>query len=158
MSKIGKTFDEFNVGEKITFPLATITEHHILSWAALSGDFNPLHLNAEFAKKTPLGQRLGGRVPYGQMITCLMSGPLGSMLLFGTGAALLDISFKFVNPAGIGDTLYEEIEVVEKKPSKKYEGGIVKFKLTCKNQKEEEIVNGTMTFLVLNKKLIPPYR
>ena len=146
----GRTFDEFKVGEKMLLPLMTITEASVMSWAGLSGDFNPLHVNEEYAKTTFLGKKVGGRVPHGQFIASLSVSPIGS-LLCGTAIAFLEMSFRFIGPFGIGDTLYVEVEVIEKKPSTKYPGGTIKFHTITRNQKGEQVIEGNASFLVSNE-------
>jgi len=157
ITSLAKTFDEFKVGEKMIFPLVTITEAHVMAWANLSGDLNPLHVNEEYAKKTFIGEKVGGKVPHGQFIASLAITPIG-YLLAGTVIAFLELSSKFTAPVGIGDTLYEEIEVAEKKPSEKYPGGVVKFHMITRNQKGEQVVEGSASFLVSNENTLKlPY-
>lgn len=143
----GKTFDELNVGEKMAFAPTTVTETHITLFAGLSGDLNPLHINEEFAKKTIFG----GRVAHGMLTASIMSGPVG-MLVAGTSMALLSVSFKFTAPVRAGDTIRVEAEVLEKRPSKKYRGGVIKIGMTCKNQKEETVAEGEMVLLVSSER------
>ena len=143
----GKTFDEFSLGEKMVFAPTTVTETHITFFAGLSGDLNPLHVNEEFAKKT----MFGGRVAHGMLTASIMSGPVG-MLLAGTSMALLSVSFKFTSPVKAGDTIHVEAEVLEKRPSKKYRGGVVKLGMLCKNQREETVAEGDMVLLVSNER------
>jgi acyl dehydratase len=54
------TFDELPVGKKATYA-RTVTEKDIQLFAVVSGDVNPLHLNAEFAKGTQFGERKNRR-------------------------------------------------------------------------------------------------
>jgi acyl dehydratase len=146
----GRTFNEFKVGEKMLFPLMTITEASLMIWAGLSGDFNPLHVNEEYAKTTFLGEKAGGKVPHGQFIASLAVTPVGQ-LLYGTAIAFLEMSFRFIRPFAIGDTLYIEVEVAEKKPTRKYPGGVVKFHTITRNQRGEQIIEGALSFLVSNE-------
>jgi len=143
----GKAFDEFSLGEKMVFAPTTVTETHITLFAGLSGDLNPLHTNEEFAKKT----MFGGRVAHGMLTASIMSGPVG-MLVAGTSMALLSVSFKFTAPVKAWDTIHVEAEVLEKRPSKKYRGGVVKLGMICKNQREETVAEGDMVLLVSNER------
>ena len=147
ITSLAKTFDEFTVGEKMVFPLVTITEAHVVAWAGLSGDFNPLHMNQEYAKTTTTGAKVGGMVPHGQFIAAISVTPIGH-LLAGTAIAFLDLSFQFKAPFGVGDTLYVEVEVSDKKPSTKYDGGMVRFNLTTRNQQGTAVIEGSAAFLV----------
>lgn len=49
---MGKYFEEFKIGEEFISPGRTVTESDIVSFAGLSGDYNPLHTNEEFAKES----------------------------------------------------------------------------------------------------------
>ncbi len=148
MSQLGKTYGEFVVGEKDISPAVTITDAHIILFASLSGDYNPLHIDEEFAKKTPFGTRIA----HGLLSVSVMSGYLGQ-LLNGTAIAFLGARYKFTAPVKIGDTVHAESEVIEKKDKEKYNGGVVKIKLQIKNQKDEVCVEGEATVLVSNTRL-----
>ncbi|MHA1607260.1 MAG: MaoC family dehydratase [Candidatus Freyarchaeota archaeon] len=143
-----KTFNEFEVGEKFVSPAITVTDAHITLFAGLSGDFNPLHVNDEFAKKTPFG----ARIAHGLLTITLMSGFMG-MLVAGTAIAFLEARYKFLAPVKVGDTIHTEGEVVEKKPTSKYPGGVVRFKYEIKNQRGEVCVEGEAALLVADRVL-----
>lgn len=142
---IGKTFDEFQQNQKYVFPTLTVTESHIVQFAGLSGDYNPLHVDEEYAKNTGFK----GRIAHGMLTASIISGYLG-MLAYGTVIALLEVSFKFLSPVKIGDTVTTTAEVIEKKSSSKYNGGIIKFKLNCKKQNNETAVEGEAVVLISN--------
>ncbi|MEX2706172.1 MAG: MaoC/PaaZ C-terminal domain-containing protein [Candidatus Freyrarchaeum guaymaensis] len=148
MSQLGKTYGEFVVGEKDISPAVTITDAHIILFASLSGDYNPLHIDEEFAKKTPFGTRIA----HGLLSVSVMSGYLGQ-LLNGTAIAFLGARYKFTAPVKIGDTVHAESEVIEKKDKEKYNGGVVKIKLQIKNQRDEVCVEGEAAVLVSNTRL-----
>ena len=54
----GKFFEEFSVGQRIITPGRTITEADVVGFAGLSGDFNSIHTDAEYARTTTFGQRM----------------------------------------------------------------------------------------------------
>ena len=147
MSYSGKTFPEFKVGDKLVSPSITVTESHIALFAGLSGDFNPLHTNEEFAQKMPFK----GRIAHGMLTVSMESGFIG-MLLAGTAIAFLEAEYKFKAPVKINDTIHTELEVAETKPVQKYDGGIVKFNMQIKNQRGETVVEGYATVMVSNKR------
>ncbi|MBS7251320.1 MAG: MaoC family dehydratase N-terminal domain-containing protein [Candidatus Freyarchaeota archaeon] len=147
MSYSGKTFPEFKVGDKLVSPSITVTESHITLFAGLSGDFNPLHTNEEFAQKMPFK----GRIAHGMLTVSMESGFIG-MLLAGTAIAFLEAEYKFKAPVKINDTIHTELEVAETKPVQKYDGGIVKFNMQIKNQRGETVVEGYATVMVSNKR------
>jgi len=128
------TFDDFQVGMKIKSQGLTITETHIIQFAELTGDYNPLHINEIFAKDTIFE----GRVAHG-LLTLSIAFGLFVPLVAGTTIALLEVSSKFLKPVKIGDTIYVITEVVDKRPSNKYNGGVITFKHEVKNQNEETV-------------------
>ena len=54
----GRTFDEFKIDEEIVSGARTVTEADVVNFACLSGDFNPQHINKEYAGKDPNGERI----------------------------------------------------------------------------------------------------
>lgn len=128
------TYDDFQVGMKLKSQGLTVTESHITQFAGLTGDYNPLHVDEVFAKDSIFG----GRVAHGLLTLSLAVGLFAS-LVAGTAIALLEVDSKFLKPVRIGDTIYVEIEVVDKKPSDKYNGGVVTFRHEVRNQKGEVV-------------------
>ena len=149
MSYKGMTFPEFKLGDRFASSPITVTESHITLFAGLSGDFNPLHTNEEFAQKTPFK----GRIAHGLLTLSIGSGFIG-MLLAGTAIAFMELKCSFKAPVKIGDTIHTELEVMETKPVQKYNGGIVKFDLKIKNQRSEAVVEGYAVLMVSNKRPI----
>ncbi|AOL17423.1 dehydratase [Sulfolobus sp. A20] len=137
------TFDDFEIGMKFISPRITVTDAHIVLFAGLSGDFNPLHVDDMFAKKTIFGSRIA----HGLLTVTLLSGHMG-MLVAGTAMAFLEMHTKFLKPVRVGDTIYGEAEVVDKKPVEKYNGGVVTIKSRVKNQNDEVVVESESKLLV----------
>lgn len=94
------------VGQKARRSL-TLTEEHVKTFASLTGDYNPLHFDAEFAKQT----RFGGLVVQGGLTTGLLHA-LVAMDLPGPGSVFLSQQWRFTAPVYIGDTITAEAEVV----------------------------------------------
>ncbi|WP_243677951.1 MaoC/PaaZ C-terminal domain-containing protein [Vulcanisaeta distributa] len=138
------TFDDFQVGMKMRSQGLTVTETHIIQFAGLTGDYNPLHVDDVFAKETIFE----GRVAHGLLVQALAVG-LFAPLVAGTTIALLEVNSKFLKPVKIGDTIYVESEVVDKKPSNKYNGGVITFKHEVKNQRGGETVATIETKLLI---------
>ncbi|KUO79148.1 MAG: MaoC family dehydratase N-terminal domain-containing protein [Vulcanisaeta sp.] len=128
------TYDEFQVGMRLRSQGLTITEAHVVQFAGLTGDYNPLHVDEVFAKNTIFE----GRVAHGLLTLSLATG-LFAPLVAGTTIALLEVNVKFLKPVKIGDTIYVDTEVVDKKPSNKYNGGVITFRLEVKNQRDEVV-------------------
>jgi 3-hydroxybutyryl-CoA dehydratase len=86
----------------------TITEADVLMFAAVSGDTNPLHLNAEFAEQTRFKQR----IVHGMITTSLWSTLVGTKLP-GPGCAYMGQELKFIKPVHIGDTVTAKMTVTD---------------------------------------------
>lgn len=107
------TFDELAVGQTASFA-KTITEADILLFAAVSGDTNPVHIDAEAAKATPFGERIA----HGMLSASLISTVLGTRLP-GPGTIYLAQTLKFRAPVRIGDTVTATAEVTALDPARK---------------------------------------
>lgn len=127
----------FFVGQKASFS-KTITETDLVTFAGLSGDFNPLHIDGEYAKQTQFGQRIA----HGILTTSLLSGLLG-MKLPGQGSVYLGQTLRFVKPVFIGDTITAQAEVTHYDPEK----CIIKLKTDCCKQDGTLVLEGEATML-----------
>ena len=141
----GRYFEEFNVGDKMTSQGRTITESDIVTFAGLSGDYNPIHIDAEFAKAGMFGERIA----HGLLILSMASGlawQLGFMA--GTADAFLSLDWKFAGPTKIGDTLKVSAEVAQKREMPGSSGGMVIFSVEVTNQRSEVVQRGKWSVLV----------
>lgn len=136
----GKTFDQIGVGEKARFS-KTLTETDIYLYAGITGDLNPVHINAEFARKAIFGRP----VAHGMLTGGLISTVIGTKLP-GPGAVYLSQALKFRSPVFPGDTITAEVEVVEKVSGKNR----IRLRTTCFNQEGKVVVEGEA--LVMPKK------
>ncbi len=122
-----------DIGFKTTHT-KTVTEADIVLFAGVSGDFNPVHMCEEYAKKTLFGSRV-------------THGVIALGLLSAAGAKLPDLvillsrSARFLKPVRIGDTITAIAEVTETRKNKR----IVTLKNTCVNQNGEIVVEGEST-------------
>lgn len=145
----GYYFEEFTVGQQLISTGRTITESDVVTFAGLSGDYNQIHTDAEFAKTTPYKQR----VVYGLLCLSIASGlAMRTGVLEGTVIAFREINnWKFSNPVFIGDTIHVELEVVEKKAFPRLGGGSVVIQVSVKNQVGQVAMRGTWTALVMSR-------
>ncbi len=143
----GKHFDEFEIGERTDSPGRTITEADVVAFAGLSGDWNPLHTDEEFAKRTPFRRRIA----HGMLVNSIASG-LGNQtgLFDGTTLALLEMVIRYRDPVLFGDTIHLELTVAEKRETTSPRRGVVVFDTTVRNQRGEAVVEGQ--WLVLMKR------
>ncbi len=145
----GLYFEEFSVGQKVITTGRTVSEDAIFSFAGLTGDFNQIHTNAEFARKTQFGQRIAHGLLGLSIATGLI---MQTGMLEGTVLAFREISeWKFVKPFFIGDTIYAELTVTETKALPRIGGGALISAIAVKNQSDEICQRGSLNLLVLSK-------
>ena len=123
---MGLHFEEFQTGDSVNSATRTITETDVVNFAALSGDWNLIHTDAEYSK----GHMFGQRVAHGLLILSVASG-LSVRLGFleETTLAFRSIDWKMQRPVFIGDTIHVRITVEETKPMARLGGGLVNFKV-----------------------------
>jgi acyl dehydratase len=131
-------FDEINVGMKKQFN-KIISESMVNDFAKLSGDYNPLHVNEEYASKTNFKKR----VCHGMLLTSFFSRLIG-MYLPGKHALLFSQSLNFVNPCFINDEITIYGKIISKNESTKTI--IVNTNIT--NQEKKKIVYGEICVLL----------
>jgi len=122
----------------------TFTEQDIQTFGDLSGDYNPLHFNDEWAKQT----MFGGRIAHGILTAALISNVIG-MKLPGTGTIYLSQQMRFRKPVKINDRITARVEVVEKDDAKER----ITLRTTCTNQDEAVVLDGEalVTLMRLDK-------
>lgn len=130
--EMGYSYDQLEVGMSASFT-KTISESDVYLFAGISGDFNPMHLNEEFAKMTPFGTRIA----HGALPQSLIAPVLG-MKLPGLGTVALEISARFRKPTYFGDTITATAEVSEKLEKRRW----VRMALTWTNQNDELVAEG----------------
>jgi 3-hydroxybutyryl-CoA dehydratase len=144
----GMYFEEFEVGYEIVSAGRTITEADIVNFAALTGDWTQIHVNADYAKDTMFGQR----VAHGLLGLSYAAG-LGAQLGFieETVLAFRSLEWKFSAPIFIGDTIHLRAKVKETKELKKLGGGSVVFEMRLLNQEGKIVQKGTWSVLMKSK-------
>ncbi len=138
---MGRYFDEFEVGQTFKTPARTITDTDIVNFAGVTGDFNPVHTDDEFARAGPFGERIA----HGPMLVGMSFGLLSRIDLFdGTIIALRDIKWSFNAPVRIGDTVHVVAEVKQCKPGKtRTDRGYAEFEILIVNQTGETVQTGS---------------
>lgn len=108
----GVFFEDLAVGQTASFG-KTITEADIVLFAAVTGDTNPMHLNAEYAKTTIFKERIA----HGMLAAGLITKVMGTQLP-GPGTIYMSQTLKFRAPVRIGDTVTAVVEVTALHPEK----------------------------------------
>lgn len=141
----GLTFDEIAVGRRFVSHGRTITEADIVLFAGISGDYNPLHVDAEYAA----GTVFRGRIAHGLLVQSVASGLAWQLGVFdGTIAALKEMVIRFQNPVFPGDTVHIELCAAEKDPDPSSRRGWIRFDASVRNQRGDVVVGGSWTMLL----------
>ncbi|UCG24408.1 MAG: MaoC family dehydratase [Chloroflexota bacterium] len=130
--------DDFTIGERAQLS-RSITDDDIRVMADITGDFNPVHMDDEFAGRT----RFKGRIAHGMFSAGLISAVLGTKLP-GPGSVYLKQELNFLYPVRAGDTLTAEVEVTNWRADKR----IITLKTRCHNQDGRDVVDGEAVILV----------
>lgn len=137
---MGFSYDELQLGATAYYT-KTITEHDVYSFAGITGDVNPAHVNQTGAE----AMKLPGRIAHGALTAGLISTALGTKMP-GQGCLYLSQNSKFIRMVHFGDTLTVRLEVVERNEEKKR----VKIKTEVFNQNDELVVTGSAEMLPRN--------
>lgn len=114
----------------------TITDLDVRTFAAVSGDENPIHMDEEFAATT----RFGKRIAHGMLSASLISAVLANDLP-GRGSIYLGQTLQFVAPVFIGDEITARVTVTSVREDKP----IAKLETVCTNQRNEIVIKGEAT-------------
>lgn len=117
----------------------TITEHDIFEFADASGDFNPLHIDEEYAKRTVFGRRVAHGILTAGIISTVLGGDIP-----GLGTIFVELHIQFLKPVFIGDTVTARATVMEIINPKR-----VRLMVACVNQSGDDVAIG-------NAVVIPP--
>ena len=143
-----KHFEDFRVGDKLVTRGRTVTEADIVNFASFTGDFHPLHTDAEFAKTTPFGERIAHGMLTLSLATGLWSPEYTVQWAFVAFFGIEGI--RFTAPVKIGDTLHVEFEVTEKQ-DRNERNGIVDFRQSVINQRGETVSVGIFKLVIAKR-------
>lgn len=144
-------FEDLHVGMSTRSPARTVTEADVVGFAGLSGDFNALHTDAAAAAATEFGER----VAHGLLGVAIASGlftrtPL-SQALQGSLVAMMGIEWRFERPIPIGTTIHVEAEIVELRPTRAPERGMVVLERSVLDDTGARLQQGTTPMLVARR-------
>lgn len=125
-------YEDIKVGDVAEFS-KTITEYDVYTFAGVSGDFNPVHINKEVATASMFGERIA----HGMLTASLISTVLGTKLP-AENTIYLSQNLKFLYPVKFNDTITARVEVIEKNDAKR----IIKLKTSVFNQRGTIVVDG----------------
>ncbi len=134
---------EIRTGQELVTARRTIAEADIVNYAGLSNDFNPLHVDEEFAR-----EHFGRRIAHGQMIASIVTG-LRSQLDDWPVISYLNTARRFVAPVGAGDTIHCRYTVAGVRSSRSRPTAVVvTLTVTVQNQDGEEVMTGADVMLL----------
>ncbi|MDV3503551.1 MaoC/PaaZ C-terminal domain-containing protein [Marinobacter sp. M-5] len=136
------TYNELHEGDSATFT-RTLTEDELVLFAAVSGDVNPVHLDADFAA----GSMFKERIAHGMWSGSLISAALATVMP-GPGTIYLEQSLAFKRPVKLDDTLTVTLTVQTKEAKNR-----VAFQCVVHNQNSEEVVSGQARVIAPTQKL-----
>lgn len=142
-------WDDLSVGDAATSPGRTIGEADVLAFAGLSGDYNQLHMDAEFAAHQ---SSFSKRVAHGLLGLAVASG-LFTRTWLGQGiqrhmVAMLSVEWRFVAPLFIGDTVHVEARVADLRATSKPGRGIAVIERALVNQAGDTLQEGSTPMLI----------
>ena len=128
-----KTFDELNIGDIATYT-KTFSEEDVFAFARLTGDYNLIHIDNQFAEKSIFKKK----IVHGFLTAGMISKVIGTELP-GLGTIYMSQDLRFLKPVYINDTITATVIVTEKDESRKS----VKLETVCKNQNDEIVIAGS---------------
>ncbi|MEM4658521.1 MAG: MaoC/PaaZ C-terminal domain-containing protein [Candidatus Methanosuratincola sp.] len=140
-------WEDLEVGAEHKSTGRTVTEADIVNFAGLSGDFNNMHIDEEFAKKTVFKTR----VAHGVLVLSIATGLWFTMPRLATVAFMGLEDWRFVGAVKPGDTIHITRKLVEKREHKRPNMGFFIFEVNVLNQADEVVQKGRWVILVNRK-------
>ena len=145
----GLLFDEYKIGATYKTLGRTVSETDIVTFVNLGGFTEPLFMDMEYVARESV---FGRRAAPGAMTFALSEGLcMQTGLIHGTGMAWLGGEVKVVAPVLEGDTIYVEIEIVDKRETKKPDRGIVTYKHRVFNQRGDTVMELKLQRMIKRK-------
>lgn len=145
-------WDDIEIGSMIETPARTMTEADIVHFAGLSGDYNPIHTDAEFAQHTIFGERIA----HGLLGLSIASGLLTRSSSFGPRVmAFMSIkNWTFGGPVRIGDTIRVRATISNKRATSQADRGIVWQQIEVVNQRDEIVQSGEFVVMIQRRSAV----
>jgi acyl dehydratase len=142
-------FDDLRVGQEWRSHARTVTEADIVHFAGLSGDFNPIHMDEEFARQTPYRTRIA----HGLLGVALSSGLASHAPRVDTVAFVRIVEWNFLEPILPGDTIHVVSRIEALEPRARGRRGLVKWHRRIYNQTNKVVQEGWTETLVRGRAL-----
>lgn len=141
-------YDDMDPSIRFESSQHTVTAEEIDTFAQVSGDTNPLHVNEQFAKKT----QFGSRIAHGALVLSIATG-LAYRLGYLSRAieAFIELNWKYRAPVKIGDTIHVQFQFLKKRVMPNFAGGLVTFRVSIVNQDDKTVQKGVWTLLIRNR-------
>lgn len=136
------TYDELNQGDTATFT-RSLTEKELVLFAAVSGDYNPVHLDQDYAASSMFGERIAHGMWSGSLISAALA-----TVMPGPGTVYLEQSLAFKRPVKLDDTLTVNLTVLSKEPKNR-----VIFQCDVINQNNQKVVTGEAKVIAPSEKV-----
>ena len=138
-------YEDYAIGDEFITPARTVTEADVTMFAALSGDYNRLHTDAEYAAQGPFGERIA----HGLLGLSMVIGLAYRTEIDPDGAvAFLGLSWKFSGPIKFGDTIHAIIQIANMRPTRAPDRGIIAMSTQLLNQHDEIVQSGELTMML----------
>jgi acyl dehydratase len=141
-----KFWEDFSVGDKVSSMAITVTEAHVVTWAGLTMDFYPLHMDKEYAARTPFKER----IVHGPLTFAMAVGLMG-MTGYAKDSVIAWLgvdNMRIPAPVKIGDTIRLHVEITELRETKNPDQGFALMRYEVVNQREEPVMTFDMKFLM----------
>jgi acyl dehydratase len=138
--------EDLHPGDVFETQARTVTEADVVGFAQLTGDWNPIHTDVEFAKRSPYGERLA----HGMLGMSFAIGLVDRTGLF-SGSAIANLGveeWRFVAPVFIGDTIRVRLEIGDVRATSDGKRGIVGRLFTLLNQRDEAVQHGRIPIMI----------
>ncbi|MDQ0393082.1 MaoC/PaaZ C-terminal domain-containing protein [Labrys monachus] len=139
-------FEDFQPGQEVWSPGRTITEADVMTFAGLSGDYNPAHTDHEFARRGPFGKPIA----HG-LLALIVSAGLAERDggLDGTAVAMLGVTWRFSKPVFFGDTIRLKLTVASTRRTSRGDRGVIVRDVAVHNQHDAIVQEGSFTTMVI---------
>jgi len=141
-------YEDFVTGIYFETDRRTITKEDLDTFTKLSGDYNPIHTDPEYASTTAFGELIA----QGALVLSIGTGLAYDLhVLDGTVEAFLSLDWKYRAPVKVGDSIFLTLAFVSKRPMLHYNGGLINLDVAIYNQDRKAVQKGSWTLLVRSK-------